>query len=204
MSLTELHFVTEPSRFSNYIIHHDPVRGGKLAIGGYPFVTEDRREAHTDKLLDLGVNVWVSLVESSETQAFGDYREYVLERSPTSEFLDCPIPDRSVCRDSVLFELVETVYRLVREGKFVFVHCFGGHGRSGTFAACFLMRYYGYSAEVAIDRNRLMHLAREHHPRKPTPQGTRQYAQIKRYRPPISVIVSGDRDSANSFRSVMT
>ena len=205
MSL-RLNFIEEPSNFSNYIIHLDPIKGGKLAVGGYPFVSEYRRSAHIDKLLTLGVNVWVSLVENSETEKFGAYKKYVTDNSPKNMlplFLHCPTLDRGISADPLLFNMVEEVYRLVREGKFVYVHCFGGHGRSGVFAVCFLMRYYNYDSETAIDKNRLMHLARVHHPHKPTPQGIRQYSQIRRYRPPITVIVSGDRNSANSFRLVI-
>ena len=175
-----------PTKFSNYIIP------GKLAIGGYPFISGDRSEVHTDKLIDLGVNVWVSLVEDSEN--FEDYTEYVLEKSPTSEFLKCPIPDRKICKDEDLFQLVENVHQLVQDGKFAYVHCHGGHGRSGTFAACFLMRYYGYDSEKAIQENRSMHSTREHHPKKPTPQGAKQYAQIRRYKPP------SDEESSEEVR----
>ena len=145
MSLT-LNFIEEPSDFSNYVIHHDPIKGGKLVIGGYPFVTKDRRITHNDKLLAIGVDVWVNLIEFSKIKEFGSYEEYVTKRSKTKntpKFLYCPIPDRSICQDRTLFEMIEVVHNLVRKGRFVYVHCLGGHGRSGVFACCSLMKYYG-------------------------------------------------------------
>jgi hypothetical protein len=65
------------------------------------------------------------------------------------------------------------------------------------------MRWYGYDSEKALQINRELHSTRKHHPNKPTPQGVRQYSQIRRYKPPITVIVTGDRDSFNSYRNII-
>ena len=202
--MSVLRIITDPSDYCNWVISRKP-NGGGLLIGDYPYPSEEYRPRHLDKLLDEGVSVWISLVEDSETVKYGDYQELVTQHSSTKhEFIKCPMPDRGIGRDSEMYKAVSVAFNRVNKGKIVYVHCWGGHGRSGVFSSCFLMLYYGWDSEKAIDRNHLLHATRKYHPKKPTPQGVRQYSQIRRYRPPIHVIVSGDRDSVHSFRPVIT
>ncbi|WP_425145413.1 cyclin-dependent kinase inhibitor 3 family protein [Deinococcus sp.] len=65
-----------------------------------------------------------------------------------------PIPDMNIPSDPASFRtLVEEVYADLQAGTTVVVHCLGGLGRSGTLAACVLMRA-GMNADSAISHVR--------------------------------------------------
>ena len=49
----------------------------------------------------------------------------------------------------------------------MYVHCWGGHGRTGTLVATMLGRLYGLSADAALHYTQLFHDARR------IPQGVR-------------------------------
>ena len=166
---------SNPTDFCNWLIPQ------KLLIGGYPYPRIDYRINHLDKLLALGVNAFISLVEDHEIVKFGDYSSILARHNSSITYSRYPIRDRSITSDDILFNLVERIFKLPADGKLVYIHCWGGHGRAGTFACCFLQRFYRITAEKAIQHNRQCHSTRKHNPNKPTPQGQKQYAQIRRY-----------------------
>ena len=44
-------------------------------------------------------------------------------------FLHCPVPDFGVLEDRDLLALTSLLAGLVRHGRCLYVHCYGGHGR---------------------------------------------------------------------------
>lgn len=201
--MSNLIFIDNPSDFCHWVIYPCENKGGLIA-GGYPSPIPKYRKNHLDKLLQFKIDLWISLVEDKETEKYGDYRSYVKEYSKNPQFLSCPIPDKGVCRDSDIFEMVELAYTAVKNNKLVYVHCWGGHGRCGVFSSCFLMRCYGWNSEKAIECNKFLHSTRDKKSWLPSPYGERQYSQIRRYRIPITVVVSGDRDSSSAYRKIIT
>ncbi len=75
--------------------------------------------------------------------------------------------------------LDELAARLLR-GERLYVHCWGGRGRTGTVAACLLAKVYGMGAEEALERvQRAFDTRRDDNRRSPeTPE---QYAFVRRY-----------------------
>ena len=71
---------------------------------------------HLNKLLNkpYKVSIFVSLVEDSETEEFGDYCEYVTKYRPKTVFYSIPTPDRGVTADGPLFDMVYHVYKAVK------------------------------------------------------------------------------------------
>ena len=51
-----------------------------------------------------------------------------------------------------LLELLEDLEARLAAGESVYVHCWGGRGRAGLVAACFLQHAYGVSGEEALQR----------------------------------------------------
>nr|QBK85534.1 MAG: dual specificity phosphatase / DNA processing protein [Marseillevirus LCMAC101] len=196
-------FPENPSSRCNWVVK-DNGNGGGLLIGGYPYL--EYRKTHLNKLIrkPIRANIFISLVEDKETEKFGDYREYVSKHRPKTIFYSIPTPDRGVTDDKPLFDMVYHAYQAVKDGKTVYVHCQGGHGRSGVFACCFLQLYYRIDHKKALERHKELHKTRKDNSHKPSPQGRRQHAQIVRYQRPLKVVVSGDRDSFLSFRHIMT
>ena len=51
-----------------------------------------------------------------------------------------------------LLELVADMEARLERGESLYVHCWGGRGRAGLVAACFLQHAYGVSGEEALQR----------------------------------------------------
>jgi len=164
-----------PSDYCNWIIKD------QILVGGYPYPKPEYRPTHLDRLIAAKVNVFISLVEQHEIDKFGDYNKLLLSNMKGIIYHNVPIKDRSITEDEVILNLVKNVYNWIQNGKLVYVHCWGGHGRTGTVVSCFLQYVYGMNAEDALKWNRSLHATRKYNSHKPTPQGTKQYAQVRRF-----------------------
>ncbi|CAE7945990.1 tnc-2 [Symbiodinium sp. KB8] len=57
---------------------------------------------------------------------------------PDLQFMHCPIQDLSTPRSRELSELVGELMQRMEANEVIYVHCWGGRGRSGVVAACLL------------------------------------------------------------------
>lgn len=190
--------VTNPTRFCNWVVY--PL----LVVGGYPFDTDEFRAAHLKVLVDLPIDTYINLCTEEEVSRFGRYHDYVLSRTPSVKIVNVPIPDRGICTDDTLADLVQSIYLQMKGGKRAYVHCLGGHGRSGVVVACVVQRWLGMDPLQSLTYITTMHLTRDYKPRVPTPRSQAQIAQVRRYRRPIRVIVCGDRNSGTEFEDELT
>jgi len=91
-------------------------------------------------LSHAGINVVVSLLESSEAYDLELSEEAVACEHAGIRYRSFPIPDRCVpSRLRELLELLRCIRIDLREGHGVAVHCRAGIGRSGLVAACILV-----------------------------------------------------------------
>jgi ribA/ribD-fused uncharacterized protein len=76
--------------------------------------------------------------------------------------VDLPILDRKIPYDVFNFTLLilKSVY-LLKNNRKIFIHCKGGHGRSGILVACILKLYLNISPEKAIELTTKYHNERE-------------------------------------------
>ena len=119
---------------------------GELAISPAPSDVEDLEEWRRE-----GVRAVVVLLESHELDYLGGLNAYLeLLRERGFEVLHSPIRDFYIPTVEQCLEIVEWIGRRVEEGKPVLVHCYGGLGRSGTVAACYLVYRYRMEPGEAI------------------------------------------------------
>jgi protein-tyrosine phosphatase len=135
-----------------------PGRLGLTIAPGKKGESQGRNKAMHDRdlptdfaaLKAAGVDLLVNLMEGPECVRYGmaDYdAEAELSGLAIRRF---PIVDVNVPEDPQAFaELVKELYAELTTGKTIVVHCLGGLGRSGTLAACLLIRD-GLNAEDAI------------------------------------------------------
>jgi ADP-ribosyl-[dinitrogen reductase] hydrolase len=164
-ALTELTLRPVPHTASYWVLP------GKLLAGEYPRNRERESSEHKlDALLDAGVSACVDLTERGEYGLL-PYDELLNARvqlrgsapdsqSPgrctTDRF---PIPDGGVPTE----EAARRAHRMIRErlraGETVYVHCWGGHGRTGVIVGTWLVD----SGLTAPERTQaaLAHLRRE-------------------------------------------
>src|SRR6201993_2259033 len=97
------------------------------------------------RFLEVGVRHFVDLTGFGEYD-FVPYEAILSEESRaasiTATYKRFPIRDRNVPRAAAhLSEILLTIDRRIREGGAVFVHCWGGVGRTGLVVACWLQEH---------------------------------------------------------------
>ena len=130
---------------------------GRLLVGEYPYSADPvvgrrylRRLAWSgiDLLLDLteegehGLTPYASILERGEHRC-GEH--------PPTRHVRYPIPDGGVPGREQMAATLDAIDRSLGSGRTVYVHCYGGVGRAGTVAGCYLVRH-GTPPEQALDR----------------------------------------------------
>jgi len=137
------HQLNGPTYESNWILPkglNSTLSFGSLCVGSYP------DKGYLNKILDAGLNTFVCLNDEYGIQdKRGDYFEpYARNNSriPVGHFIHKKIKDMNVGSDADLEEIaVEVVIRL-KKGENVYLHCAGGHGRTGGYTAIILHKLY--------------------------------------------------------------
>ena len=119
-------------------------------------------------LVNAGVSTFVCLQAEYTEYACTDYRE-TLRRAAAADrsfpphriqFLHAPIPDFGVLPDASLLVLIAELRHLLSRGENLYVHCFGGHGRTGTVLANLIASVDAVGAAPALRTLCARHRAR--------------------------------------------
>jgi hypothetical protein len=141
---------------------------GKALFGSFPSQND------VNSLENEGARYFIDLTDADEKQT----TPYVTK----FKYIKYPIPDRNIPENwksfaQLIIEICKVIKTLER-GELVYVHCKGGHGRSGVMVACILCYYYGISAGEALKQTNIFHqrrpVMREKWRRLGSPQGKRQ------------------------------
>ena len=95
-------------------------------------------------------------------------------------FVHCPIRDCSIVADDVVFNLAIKLAQAIRDGEILYLHCWGGHGRTGVVVCLILHLLYGLTADEAIERCELVHMMRRMPCDVGSPQTPAQVQQVRR------------------------
>jgi hypothetical protein len=107
-------------------------------------------------LLGAGVRMFVDLTEPGELPPYERLlRKEAAARGVAVEYLNAPIRNRGIPADKDLREVLAAINRARAGNRPVYVHCWGGIGRTGTIVGCWLAQN-GYIGEEALKR--LAHL----------------------------------------------
>lgn len=128
---------------------------GRLLAGEYPGA-RDPEEARLKLrlLLDAGVGVFLDLTEEGEyglkpyvslakQEAAHLGREVVHQRMP--------IRDQDTPSIEEMNEILDAIDAALEEGRTVYLHCWGGIGRTGTVVGCYLVRH-GLNGRQSLDQ----------------------------------------------------
>ena len=121
------------------------VRPGRFLAGEYPGAPDamDARE-RIAAFLEAGITTFIDLTEAHELAPY----EALLPSSV--EYRRMSIRDAGVPHArSHMTEILDAIDDALARGRNVYVHCWGGIGRTGTVVACWLRRH-GRSGEEAL------------------------------------------------------
>jgi hypothetical protein len=157
---------------------------GLLLAGEYPGSGIGvEAAARIDALLDTGLRQFVDLTDEEEGP--GPYapllRARAASRALSVVHRRFAIPDFGVPPDSLMRAALDAIYAAVAANEPVYLHCWGGVGRTGTVAGCLLREqgYTGAEALALLDRKWRVVEKRVRHP--VSPETRRQVVYIERW-----------------------
>ena len=125
---------------------------GKLLAGEYPRNLDHASSlAKVKALLETGVTAFVDLTEPDEPiEPYHHLLDGLGERAVSVRRF--PIPDVSAPSSrQLVVQILDHIDHVMADGGIVYLHCWGGVGRTGTIVGCWLARH-GYKGQAAIDR----------------------------------------------------
>ncbi|MGZ9165735.1 MAG: protein-tyrosine phosphatase family protein [Anaerolineales bacterium] len=127
------------------------VEPGRLLAGEYPggFDGELTRK-HIHALLEAGFDTFIDLTGPNETLAyaqmlFDEARTYEVE----VEYYRFPIEDFGLPSPEQMKSILDRMDERLQAGHKMYLHCWGGIGRTGTTVGCYLVRH-GRTGEEAL------------------------------------------------------
>lgn len=129
------------------------VEPGRFLAGEYPGHTYgEQLRQRLDTFLDFGINTFVDLTDPDELPPYlpelveqAQYYEIEIQhkRMTITDF-DIPTPE-------MMKTVLEEIDSALAAGRNVYVHCFGGIGRTGTVVGCYLVRH-GHTGQEALNQ----------------------------------------------------
>ena len=127
-------------------------------------------------LLDLKIDTVINLTHFLE-----DLPNYILPE--TVKRVDFSIPDFGIEEDDKVERFITYILNNLLPGN-IYIHCKGGHGRSGTIAALLYGKIYNKNGEESLNYIRECHEKRKSMSRRMrflgSPQSTSQKEQVLR------------------------
>jgi hypothetical protein len=148
------------------IPQHYPIEAGKLYGGEYPGdLDPDVARAKLRSLITLGIRTFVDLTAPADRMAPYDELLVELETEAGSPLrrISLPIADMGIPEAGEAMDLIlKSIRDSSSQAPAVYVHCWGGIGRTGTVVGCWL-RECGYDPEAALAQ--VQHLYASHMPK---------------------------------------
>lgn len=136
---------------SSPILHSYWVIPGRLLAGEYPRnLDEPSSMEKLQALTDAGITVFIDLTTPAD--GLSPYRTLLQRINVTAECHWVPIPDVSVPQSAeTTAQVLDLMDQAVAKGQGVYLHCWGGIGRTGTIVGCWLARH-GLTGTMALEK----------------------------------------------------
>lgn len=166
----------------------DPVR---VLAGCYPgdlnHKTASEKLAY---LLEAGIGQVINLMEPEETDREGrpfiPYQQDLMEmaaRIGRDIHIDTfSIPDMGIPTEYRMREILDCIDGALEKDRPVYVHCWGGHGRTGTVVGCYLARRGVAAGKLAVKMVAQLHEPLQAAKGHSSPQAPHQIDLIRKWR----------------------
>ena len=123
---------------------------GKFLAGAYPGSPDQaKHRQRIEELWQAGIRTFINLVEKDETNNSGkSFRRYdsilrdlTREANDQAAHLRFPVLDLSIPTVDGMRSILDAVDLSLQADRPVYLHCFGGVGRTGTAVCCWLLRH---------------------------------------------------------------
>ncbi len=167
--------------------HHNTywIEPNRLLAGEYPGSSRPAEAAaRLTAYLDCGVTDFIDLTTPGELTPYHDLLEKLADhRRIQVAYRRMPIVDMSVPRDArEMNAILDEIDSRISRGGTVYVHCWGGIGRTGTVAGCYLVRQ-GLTGEAALSQlARLWPQMQKSAWYQTTPQTLEQHEYVRNWR----------------------
>ena len=125
---------------------------GRLLAGEYPGAPDDASaRVKLQSILDAGVTAFIDLTEEGELNSYSSFLPdgaALGEQSVTHDRM--PIRDLEVTSPSAMSVILDRMNILLEDGEVVYVHCWGGIGRTGTVIGCYMVQEMGMTGAEAL------------------------------------------------------
>jgi len=159
---------------------------GEFMAGCYPG-SEDVHEAERKLrgLLEHGIRHVINLMEPSElNRGMKPFVRYEGAMKSIANSMDLevtferiPIRDGWVPSHADMVAILDSINSHIEKGKPVYVHCWGGRGRTGTVVGCYLVRHGLCAAHEAVGQIRELRSQTKDYD-EPSPESRRQYEMV--------------------------
>ena len=144
-----------PFQKSNWVLDN-------LIVGRYPEHKDPKiHELKSIALVTIGVTDIISLIPKDESKRLRSYRETIKKYNKNIRFYDFPIKDRSIDNDMRTIKFVRVLIKsLLDKNKLFYLHCRGGHGRTGILVSILLGLMFNISSNEALNYCQALHFRR--------------------------------------------
>ena len=127
------------------------VKPGRFLAGEYPAApSAERARERLGRFLDAGINTFFDLTIPNELPSYLSLlQEEASLRGVEIRYERFSILDRSIPMRGVMNGILNAVDNALAEDRNIYVHCWGGIGRTGTAIGCYLVRQ-GHTGEQAL------------------------------------------------------
>ena len=163
----------------------------KFLAGAYPGAADPAGHRHrAEQLWNLGIRTFINLVEEEETNNYGQpflrydglLRELASEAGDLVTHLRFPVQDLGVPSADRMNCILDAIDLSLAADRPVFIHCFGGVGRTGISVCCWLIRHRLVEPGNAIERLKTLREADEATCHRPAPENDRQCQFVESWR----------------------
>ncbi len=157
---------------------------GRFLAGEYPAAPyfEEHSRRRMDAFLESGFDTFIDLTREGELQPYEPILYEQAERYGIQvEYRRFSIGDFGLPTPREMKEILDTIDAALRTNHKIYLHCWGGVGRTGTAVGCYLARH-GLSGDQALDQVAAWwHNVPKHHQHPNSPETAVQAAFVRHW-----------------------
>ncbi len=129
------------------------VEENRFLAGEYPGSHDpERMRRRLDAFLEAGINTFIDLTQPHEHIPYEDLlKERARIYQVNVSYRRFGIPDHCVPTREIMSSILDAIDRALNHGRRVYLHCWGGVGRTGMAVGCYLVRH-GIEPREALRR----------------------------------------------------